>query len=62
LAAATDKNVLWEVGCGTGNTVVPLKEKYPAMECYACDFSPNAIKLLAELGVCTAFVKDMVND
>ena len=23
--------VLWEVGCGTGNTVVPLREKYPQM-------------------------------
>ena len=54
--------VLWEVGCGTGNTVVPLREKYPQMSYFACDFSPNAIKLLSDLGVCNAFVKDMVAD
>jgi methyltransferase-like protein 6 len=30
---------------------------------YACDFSPNAIKLLDSLGVCEkAFVKDLVAD
>lgn len=30
---------------------------------YACDFSPNAIKLLSQLAICEqAFVKDMVAD
>ncbi len=38
---------LFEVGCGTGNTIIPLAEKYKELiELYACDFSPNAVKLL----------------
>jgi len=55
---------LFEVGCGTGSTVIPLQEKYKdSMKFYACDFSPNAIKILDSLGVCEkAFVKDMVSD
>ena len=52
------------MGSGTGNTVVPLYDKYKdVMKFYACDFSPNAIKLLDSLSICErAFVKDMVSD
>ena len=55
---------LFEVGSGTGNTVVPLQEKYKeTMNFYACDFSHNAIKILDSLQVCEkAFVKDLVAD
>ncbi|TNV76575.1 hypothetical protein FGO68_gene16824 [Halteria grandinella] len=62
-AISQDQKVsLWEVGSGTGNTVIPLHEKYKAqMSFFACDFSPNAIKLLNDLAICErAFVKDMV--
>lgn len=38
---------LFEVGSGTGNTILPLHEKYnDKMNFYACDFSQNAIRLL----------------
>ena len=55
---------LFEVGCGTGNTIIPLAEKYKEhIELYACDFSPNAVKLLEQLAICErAFVKDMVTE
>lgn len=55
---------LLEVGSGTGNTVVPLHDKYKdSMTFYACDFSPNAIDILKSLQICEeAFVKDLVAD
>lgn len=55
---------MFEVGCGTGNTIIPLAEKYKELiELYACDFSPNAVKLLDQLKICEkAFVKDMVTE
>ena len=43
--------------------MVPLKEKYlEKIALYACDFSPNAVQLLQQTGVCEkAFVKDLVS-
>ncbi|CDW90489.1 UNKNOWN [Stylonychia lemnae] len=57
-----EKLYLFEVGSGTGNTIVPLHDKYNSvMRFYACDFSQNAVQLLDNLKICEkAFVKDMV--
>eukprot|EP00347_Sterkiella_histriomuscorum_P012412 403368679 len=55
---------LFEVGSGTGNTIMPLHERYnKQINFYACDFSHNAVKLLQSQGICQkAFVKDMVTE
>ncbi|VDN25368.1 unnamed protein product [Gongylonema pulchrum] len=37
-----------EIGCGVGNAIFPLKQQYPHWNCYAFDFSQNAIRLLHE--------------
>ncbi|KDN53045.1 S-adenosyl-L-methionine-dependent methyltransferase, partial [Tilletiaria anomala UBC 951] len=35
--------VLLEVGCGVGNMLYPLLERYPNLKCHACDFSKRAV-------------------
>ena len=59
-----DKLNLFEVGCGTGSTIMPLHEKYiDQMNFFACDFSPNAVELLIKQDICElAFVKDLVRE
>ena len=42
------KYVLCEMGCGVGNTIFPLAERYPNLICYGFDFSPRAINILKE--------------
>ncbi|KAI7741174.1 hypothetical protein M8C21_019353 [Ambrosia artemisiifolia] len=37
---------LLEAGCGAGNTLFPLANKYPHLYIHACDFSLHAITLL----------------
>lgn len=34
-----------EVGCGAGNTVLPLLELHPRSTVHACDYSPRAVEL-----------------
>jgi methyltransferase-like protein 6 len=34
-----------EVGCGAGNTVLPLLQEHPSCTVHACDFSPKAVEL-----------------
>ena len=52
------------MGSGTGNTILPLYERFKeSMDFYACDFSPNAIDLLNKQGICKrAFTKDLVKE
>lgn len=35
-----------QVGCGVGNTALPLLEENPSAHVYACDFSRRAIDIL----------------
>ena len=32
------------MGCGVGDTIYPLKEKYPNLKFFGCDFSSKAIE------------------
>ncbi len=55
-----------QVGCGAGNTVLPLLHNHPHLRAYACDFSAVAVSLLAEHAVhaglqsrLTTFVADL---
>jgi hypothetical protein len=34
-----------EVGCGAGNTALPLLQLHPRATVYACDFSPRCVVL-----------------
>ena len=37
--------VFAELGCGAGNTVLPLLESHPTAFVYACDYSPRAVAM-----------------
>ena len=44
---ATEKRVLFEIGCGVGNFVFPLlKEEAGNFFVYACDFSGRAVEIV----------------
>ena len=49
-AAAADASFRWktcmEIGCGVGNTIIPLLRGFPDRKFYASDFAPNAVELL----------------
>ncbi len=48
-----EKLKLFEVGCGSGSTIMPLHERYKEqMTFFACDFSPNAVDLLTKQDIC----------
>lgn len=56
-----------QVGCGVGNTALPLAEINPQAFVYACDFSPAAIECLRasqapERDRVKAFVADVTRD
>ncbi|GAB0098775.1 Methyltransferase-like protein [Sergentomyia squamirostris] len=58
---------LLEVGCGVGNFIFPLMETCEAQYFYACDFSPEAVKLLKmnplyNENVIKAFTCDITTD
>ena len=37
---------MFEVGCGVGNTIYPLREECPALFFYGCDLSPRAVDIV----------------
>ncbi|EKX32836.1 hypothetical protein GUITHDRAFT_120987 [Guillardia theta CCMP2712] len=56
-----------EVGCGVGNTILPLLEVNPTAQIWGCDFSENAISILQtsegyDKSRCTSFVNDITKD
>jgi methyltransferase-like protein 6 len=56
-----------EVGCGVGNTTLPLLRLNPELQIWCCDFSDNAIEILGkntdfDSDRCTAFVSDITRD
>ncbi|TXG68486.1 hypothetical protein EZV62_003421 [Acer yangbiense] len=46
--------VLFEVGCGAGNTIFPLVAAYHKLYVHACDTSPHAIELV-KMKACESF-------
>ena len=61
--AAPNLKVL-DLGCGVGNTTLPLLALNPSIALWSCDFAPNAVRLMKEspgfdAQRCTAFVNDM---
>ncbi|XP_076942030.1 uncharacterized protein LOC143611761 [Bidens hawaiensis] len=50
--------IILEAGCGAGNTIFPLANKYPQHYIHACDFSHHAITLVKSH---PNFVKDQIN-
>ncbi|CAG9472552.1 unnamed protein product [Plasmodium vivax] len=43
-----EKKLVLEIGCGVGNTLIPLLMQYEHLNCVGVDFSKNAINLLNE--------------
>nr|XP_043635250.1 uncharacterized methyltransferase C3H7.11-like isoform X2 [Erigeron canadensis] len=43
---ANGRLILFEAGCGAGNTIFPLAKSYPQLFVHACDFSHHAISLV----------------
>jgi methyltransferase-like protein 6 len=43
-----EKKVIFEVGCGVGNTIFPLLEYNLNLSVHCCDFSPRAVEILKE--------------
>uniref|UniRef100_H2YTR8 tRNA N(3)-methylcytidine methyltransferase n=1 Tax=Ciona savignyi TaxID=51511 RepID=H2YTR8_CIOSA len=41
---SNEHTVLLEAGCGVGNAIFPLMDKYSNLFVYACDFSPRAVQ------------------
>ena len=39
---------LLEIGCGVGNTIFPLAEKYPKFKFYGFDISPRAVQIIKD--------------
>jgi hypothetical protein len=61
--AAPNIKVL-DLGCGVGNTTLPLLELNPSIQLWSCDFSQNAVRLMQacegfDAQRCTSFVNDM---
>ncbi|KAI9161075.1 hypothetical protein LWI28_014204 [Acer negundo] len=50
--------VLFEVGCGAGNTIFPLVATYHKLYVHACDISPHAIELVKSH---VGFKEDRIN-
>ncbi|PWA93101.1 methyltransferase-like protein 6 [Artemisia annua] len=50
--------VIFEAGCGTGNTIFPLAKKFPQLFVHACDFSHQAVTLVKSH---TDFREDQMN-
>jgi methyltransferase-like protein 6 len=44
--AVDRETIIFEVGCGVGNLLLPLLKELPRMYAYACDISSRAIQLL----------------
>lgn len=60
-----EKRVIFEIGCGVGNTIFPILEysKDPDLYVYGCDFSSTAVSIMQENKAydskrCNAFVLD----
>ncbi len=58
---------LCELGCGVGNAMIPLCQKYPLLTCMGFDFSPRAIEFIEQNSVydkerITVAVCDLVLD
>jgi len=60
-ALDTTSCVVLEIGCGVGNTIVPLTIQYPNCIGFGVDFAASAIKLLNDkaLPQCKGFVYDI---
>lgn len=43
-----EAQVLLEIGCGVGNFIMPLLEKYPKLQIYGCDFATEALEILEQ--------------
>jgi tRNAThr (cytosine32-N3)-methyltransferase len=70
LSSADEQFRIFEVGCGVGNSLFPLLDKYEhsalPFHLYACDFAPAAVDLIRasekfqrNQGNCTVFVHDI---
>eukprot|EP00466_Bigelowiella_natans_P010299 jgi/Bigna1/70490/fgenesh1_pg.12_\ len=62
-------SILFEVGCGCGNTMFPLLQDNPSWHVYGVDISPHAIDLIKRRDEfkkyqdrCQAWVCDLVSD
>ncbi|XP_071690594.1 tRNA N(3)-methylcytidine methyltransferase trm141-like isoform X2 [Rutidosis leptorrhynchoides] len=45
-AIRSNRKIILEAGCGTGNTIFPLAKTYPKLYVHACDFSHHAVTLV----------------
>jgi methyltransferase-like protein 6 len=62
-----DNIAVLDLGCGVGNTTLPLLQLNPSLKLWSCDFSPNAVALMQQSEGfdskrCTAFVNDITSD
>ncbi|MCQ2189989.1 MAG: class I SAM-dependent methyltransferase [Paludibacteraceae bacterium] len=51
---------LLDFGCGTGQMVLQINQKFPDIKLSACDFSPESVKITKQLvDSCNCFVDDI---
>lgn len=65
--SGSGKKVIFEIGCGAGNTIYPLIATYSNVFVHACDFSPRAVDLVKghkefSESLVNAFVCDLTMD
>ena len=53
---------VFEIGCGVGNSMVPMLRVNPSLHFYACDIAPSAVELVNQDEYLKGYLKAFVHD